>query len=55
MFLSLPSPLSKVKGEDKKILPFVVTQVNLEDNVLSETSQTKANGGWHHLYVEPKT
>ena len=36
----------------KAIVPFVTTQMNLESITLSETSLTKKNTTWYHLYVE---
>ena len=37
-----------------EILPFATTWMNLEDIMLSEISQKKANTAWYHLYVESK-
>ena len=36
----------------KEILPFVTTQMNLENIMISDTSQEKTNTIWSHLYVE---
>ena len=36
----------------KEILPFVITQMNLENITISDTSQGKTNTIWSHLYVE---
>ena len=38
----------------KDILPFVAKWIDLDNVMLSETSQRKANITWHHLYVKPK-
>ena len=35
----------------KDILPFVAKWIDLDNVMLSETSQRKVNITWHHLYV----
>ena len=37
-----------------EILPFVITQMDLEGIMLSVVSQRKTNSVWFHLYVESK-
>ena len=38
----------------KGILPFVTTQLDLEDIMLSEISSRKTNTVWSHWYVDSK-
>ena len=42
------------KPSKKKEILSLVTQINLEDIMLSEISQRKTNTTWYHLYVELK-
>ena len=37
-----------------KIIPFAVTQMQLEIITLSEVKKRKKNTMWYHLYVESK-
>ena len=38
----------------KEILPLGTTWMDLQGNILSEISQTKADTAWYHLHVEFK-